>query len=74
MSCNFMAGTQLFEETSFSIFSVDELWGSKVLENFEIVYKTAHCHIPKNSHYLENLTTHTVVVYVQVTLTRNSRF
>lgn len=51
-----MASKQLFEETSFSIFSVDEFWGRKVLENFEIVYKTARCHIPKNNHYLENLT------------------
>jgi len=56
MSCNLMASKQLFEETSFSIFSVDEFWGRKVLENFEIVYKTARCHIPKNNHYLENLT------------------
>jgi len=33
-SCNLMASTQLFEETSFSIFSLDEFWGRKVLENF----------------------------------------
>jgi len=33
----------MFVETSVFIFSVDEFWGRKILGNFEIVYKTAHC-------------------------------
>ena len=42
-----IVSAQLFEEISFSIFSADEFWGRKVLGNFEIVYKTTYCHIPK---------------------------
>jgi len=78
MHCTAVVSTQLFGETAFSIFSADEFWGRKVWGNFEIFYKTAHCHILKNSnshsHYLVNLTSHAVVVYVEITLHRKSRF